>query len=168
MGLPLCVVWICSRTPLEKTYFSFASSCQSEIASGLRMGVRFYFPLSVGTPSGSDSCWSSTCCHLWIHRCGSPVVSGRQCFLGVFPPHWLSQSYHLFCTVPWALRGRLWWSHPIKGLNVQSSLSAYCLAVDLHFPPSPAEGSLSDAGWAAHWPMGIAESHQELFYCYAL
>ena len=49
-GLPLIVLNISSETSFEKTSFSFASSCQLEIASWLGMRAHICFPLSALEP----------------------------------------------------------------------------------------------------------------------
>lgn len=72
-GLSLCVVYIPSKMLLEKTGFSFASGCQLEIASCLRMEI-VWIPCSHHwTMSGLNMVCS--CCHsLYGSICASVPV----------------------------------------------------------------------------------------------
>lgn len=84
-GLPLNVVYLPCETPLEKTNFSFANSCQLEITSWLGMGAVSSYPLSAGAPSGLTLCRLPQ--SVWVHVCVSPVVSGRHWLVSPIPSH---------------------------------------------------------------------------------
>lgn len=54
----LSLVCVVSETPLEKTNFAFASSCQLEIASWLWMGAHVPFPSSPREALGPHLAWT--------------------------------------------------------------------------------------------------------------
>ena len=127
-------------------------------------------PHSAGIPlwlgSVQDLCILSQT--LWAHRYTSPVVSRRPCFIGVFHPYWLLESFCLFfCRVSWVSPGRrdfVKTSH--LRLSFPRSLSAVSSCGSLYLFPSAAGGSFLDADWAKHWYRSIAEGCEESFYCY--
>lgn len=62
---------------------------------------------------------------LWVHVGICLVVSGRRHFLGVTHHVWILQSfYFLFCSHPWALRGRM--KQTFRAEHSQVSVSAQC------------------------------------------
>lgn len=73
-SLTLRVVYLGSKTPLQKTKQSFPSGYQLEIASGLQMGVCVLFSsyFSSWTPSAAEL--FRLCAH-----CLSPLVHRRPC-----------------------------------------------------------------------------------------
>ena len=110
----LRVVRFPNETHLEKTKISFSSGCQLELDLGWGWGHASSFPFSSGIPAGTDSCRARACClRFWVHMC-MDSFDLEHCFLGVLCPLWLLQSFPLlFYRVLRALRGGVWWRHPV-------------------------------------------------------
>lgn len=70
------MVCIPSETPLEKGKFSFASSYQPGVASGLGCGPVSTLLSTEGFPSGPDLCRPCMCCHNFCEfTCGSVLLN---------------------------------------------------------------------------------------------
>lgn len=94
---PYCCSYTQSNS-IGKNNFSFASSYQSKIVSGLGMGA---FSSSSFIPSVLECHWVQTCAGL-VHAAIVSVSSNvyrsccvkRPCFHGVLYPLWFLQSFH--------------------------------------------------------------------------
>lgn len=84
-GVPLSLVYTSSEIPLGKSNSTFASGCQLETASRLRIGAHIYSPL------WWDSVYSATISVISYQT----IAHGKYCFLGVILPLWLLQSFCL-------------------------------------------------------------------------
>ena len=73
------------------------------------------------------------CCHRLIEFTCTLVLLWRPCFLGVLYLLWLLYSSCLFFNkISSALKGEIWWKHPIWDWVIWGlSLSAHCLTVGL-------------------------------------
>jgi hypothetical protein len=144
-----------SETLLEKTNFSFMTGCLLDIASGLGMWMCIHLiQISAGTLSGLDLCRPCACCNsLWVHKCISPAVSRRPCFLGVLHPHWLLHSLSPLLQSFLNPEGSDLMETSHLGLTVPRSLTLWSLPScgSLYLFPSAAGGGFSDDGWARHW-----------------
>lgn len=111
--LPRSVV---DNTQWEKTDCLFPRNL-FQIVCGLGVGICIFFPFSV---LGPCLAWTHILCvlpkSLWIHVCISPVVFGRNCFLGVS-----TLTFIIFASLPLqTLRRGVWWIHPIYNRVIQS------------------------------------------------
>ena len=151
MRATLSVICISNETLLEKTDFSYVSSCLLEMDSWLHMEAPAHFPLLIlgqflawiyGFPMHAPIAFVS----LWIYQ---SWFSGRHCCLFMFQTQWsivLLIPLFLHCIKPEV--ERVWWRLPIEGEIFQSvsfitlfscvpvkyfslSLSAHCSVVFL-------------------------------------
>ena len=152
-GLPLSVVCFPSETLLEKTKFSFGSTCKLEIVSWLGMGHMSTSTTShpgSGSPSGLDLLLPS----LRVHLCISSVASWRHCFPGIFHPAPPPGFYNLLLLPQSFLRPE--WRDLLKtshlGLDIPRSHTPCTLSGcgSQHLLPSSATGRFSDDGRARH------------------
>lgn len=105
-------------------------------------------------------CYSEFMWVPWVHVFVSLAVFRNPFFLGFLIP----SASDIFSTSSSStgvsdLKGRKWWSIPLKPELSKVSLHIVQLCVSVF------EGIFSDDAWARHWPVSIAECHQKPFYC---
>lgn len=129
VGTPFSVLYMPSETPLGKTNFLH---CKQWFDDSFLLSDRSSCPLpplSSGTTSGLNLCRSCARCTV----SESPCVSVSLCsedtviyFLCLF-----LSSHLLFYIAHWALKGGVWWRHPISDWVIHSHWhSAHCPVMD--------------------------------------
>lgn len=83
------------------------------------------------------------------------LVSSNPC---VSYPLSTSFSSLFFCGVAWALRGGIWWRHPIRIEYSKDSLHIMSGCGSLYLFLCGAWKSFFDHDWISHWAMNIADS----------